>query len=132
VLTQSSCKILYLLINLCYILVMHYVILQESYAVGNERRYYVLREAGKLHNVFRTSMRKKHLRDSDGNYNEHPPRHIHPQITQEEWDSFVARSKSEKFQVVYRCWLVFFLYFVLSLYLFNQCRNLVKTTGKGH
>ncbi|WJX39685.1 hypothetical protein P8452_27206 [Trifolium repens] len=72
--------------------------IQEAYVVGIERRHFVLREAGKLHNVFRTKVRKKHLRDSDGNYNEHPPREIYPHISQEQWDSFVAWSKSEKFQ----------------------------------
>jgi hypothetical protein len=79
---------------------MHFVILQEAYVVGIERRHFVLREAGKLHNVFRTKVRKKHLRDSDGNYKEHPPREIYPHISQEQWDSFVAWSKSEKFQVM--------------------------------
>jgi len=68
--------------------------------VGDERRHYVLREAGKLHRRFRTDVRKNHLKDSDGNYKEHPPRDLYPQITQDHWDSFVARCKTDEFQVM--------------------------------
>ncbi|XP_045792411.1 uncharacterized protein LOC123887168 [Trifolium pratense] len=51
-----------------------------------------------LHRAFRTDMRQKHLRDSDGNYKEHPPRDLYPQITKEHWNSFVAWSKTDEFQ----------------------------------
>ncbi|GAU42940.1 hypothetical protein TSUD_135320 [Trifolium subterraneum] len=72
--------------------------IQKAYVVGDECRRYVLREAGKLHRRFRTDVRKKYLKDSDGNYKEHPPRDLHPQITQDHWDSFVARCKTDEFQ----------------------------------
>jgi hypothetical protein len=44
--------------------------------------------------------RKKHLRDNDGNYKEHLLRDLYPQTSQEQWDNFVAWSKSDEFQIM--------------------------------
>jgi hypothetical protein len=75
------------------------LVLQKAYVVGDERKRFVLRRAGTLHRAWRTKVRKKFLRDENGNINEHPPSD-YPEIKQEHWDSFVATAQSDAFQVL--------------------------------
>ncbi|GAU44156.1 hypothetical protein TSUD_399780 [Trifolium subterraneum] len=72
-------------------------VLWKAYVVGDEHKKFVMQEAGKLHRAWRTNVRKVFLIDENGNIKEHPPSD-YPEILQEHWDIFVARTQSAAFQ----------------------------------
>ncbi|XP_058733074.1 uncharacterized protein LOC131604663 [Vicia villosa] len=71
--------------------------IQKAYVIGDERRNFIISEAGKLFRAFKVKLRIKYLKDKDGNVNKKPPEK-YSYITQEQWDKFVAHCTSDDFQ----------------------------------
>ncbi|KAK7243890.1 hypothetical protein RIF29_38703 [Crotalaria pallida] len=75
--------------------------IQMSFVVDESRQKYVLQKAGDLHRSFRTYLTRHHLRDADGNVNEHPPKKYAHIISEDVWRAFVAkRTEDDSFMKV--------------------------------
>jgi len=66
--------------------------------VEDSCKQYLVQLAGKLHRCFRSYLIKKYLKNFDGNFKDCPAPY-ESLVSREEWETFVAKRKSGKFQV---------------------------------
>lgn len=64
---------------------------QKFFDVDETRKIWLMKEAGKLHRNFRTSLTNKYLRDHSGNIRWEPPPLYSGFITKEDWGIFVRK-----------------------------------------